>query len=108
MAWPIEPLHGRQDALLDHLRALAAEVNAYKERTGSLPQSLKDSSLVTSGCQLVVRPDSGDFLIVANHVFKDATGAEFYYAVDGNLQVQKVPVAEDPQNDSAAADQPGS
>jgi hypothetical protein len=112
LKWPVEPLHARRDALPDHLRALAAEVNAYKKRTGSFPQSLKDVALLdkdgtrlsASGYRLAVRPDQSDFLVVADHVFKDATG-EFYFAADENLQIQKVPASDDPPQDPAAGDQ---
>ncbi len=118
----IEPHHGRRDALLRHLRDLAAEVNAYKQRSGSLPRSLDEIPFVTidgahvptgycpypdGGYQLIVQPNHHDFLIVADHIFKDIAGAEFHFASDGNLQIQKVPSAKDEPQRPPAADEPG-
>jgi hypothetical protein len=107
----IEPIHARRDALLLHLRNLAAEVNAYRERNGSLPQSLRVipkeyCPYPDSGYQLIVQPDHRDFLVVADHVSKDTTGAEFHFAADSNLQIQKVPCAKDQSQTPSATDKP--
>jgi hypothetical protein len=107
---PIQPIHARRDALLRHLQAIASEVNAYRERNGSLPKSLKDILFVgerdaripsgycpypDNGYLLVVRPNLRDFLIVADHVSRDEKGVHFRYACDGDLRIQKVPPAPD-------------
>jgi len=122
LAWPIHPNHARRDALLRHLKGLAAEVNEYKERRGLLPESLKDIPFVTvdgtrvptescpypdSGYRLIVQPNHRDFMIVADHVSIDATGAEFHFASDGNLQIQKVPCTKSEPQPPPTENKPG-
>jgi hypothetical protein len=119
---PVQPSHARRDALLRQLREIASEANAYRERTGSLPQSLKEIPFVgagdargptgycpypDSGYQLIVRPNRRDFLIVADHVSTDEKGVHFRYASDGDLRIQKVPPTPDERQGRAAPVQPG-
>jgi hypothetical protein len=121
-ALPTQPFHPRRDALLRHLQAIASEVNAYRTRSGSFPQSLKAIPFVgardarvpagycpypDSGYQLIVRPNLRDFLIVADHVSTDEKGIHFRYACDGDLQIQKVPPTPDKRQGRAAPNQPG-
>jgi hypothetical protein len=104
-ALPIQPMHARRDALLQQLKAVAREVNDYRQKNDSLPRSLEAISSARycpyseKGYELIGGPGHRDFLIVANHVSIAENGRRFRYACNQELQIQEVsPTADEGQN----------
>ena len=98
----VKPLRARQNAILRTLKETASDVNAYQKTHGVLSDSRKGILLPNEGYRLVVPTDGSSFLVVADRVFLNETGARFQFACDEKLQIQKLSVSSD--NDSLEAE----